>query len=683
MALKKWVRPEYNPELAKVLASEYQIQPMLAEILAARGLDSPAKAEEWLNPSVRLADPFLLPDMHAAAERIRAALEGGEKTVVYGDYDCDGICAATLLVSYLQYRGGNASAYIPSREGEGYGLNAAALREFASQGVQLVITVDNGISAVDEAELAAELGVDLVITDHHQPGERLPRAVAVVDPHRRDCDCPYRDYAGAGVAYQLVRALSAEERLPASYIKELLALTTVATIGDVVPLTGENRVLVKSGLKQLANCGNPGLAALLQVSSSGKNKINARTVAFGLVPRINAAGRMGCVPVAEQLLSCRDAQKAYAAAQELDRLNVQRKARETAILNDIYEQLRRNDSLLNRRVLVLSGERWDAGVIGIVSARVLERFGKPNVLLSIDGGTAVGSARSVPEFSMHRALTRCADLLERFGGHTQAAGLTIKLEHIPQLEEALNRYAEETLASLPCETLRIDRILEASDITAELIEMLEYLEPFGAGNPEPLFLIERAELTGILPLSGGKHVKLALRQNKTEFQALCFGTPTTEFHYLPGAEVDLLVRLELSEFMGRRTPSVRVEDLRPSGFDQAAWEQEGILCEALDSGMALSPEELSTANLSRADMVLVYAALKQENGCSGGLEQYFLARFYGKLNYVRFHAALDVLKELGLITVSRADGCVTVTDTPGKVELTASKRFCMLQKLEA
>ena len=683
MALKRWVRPAERTELAAVLAAEYHIPQVLADILTARGYDSPATAGDWLETTIKLSDPFTLPDMPAAVERIRAALDSGERIAVYGDYDCDGVCASTVLCRYLRQQGGDVMVYIPSRENEGYGLNAEALKALAEQGIGLVVTVDNGISAVAEAEYAAELGLDLVITDHHQPGETLPRAAAVVDPHRKDCACAYRDYAGVGVAYQLARALSQGQALPPEEIRELLVLTMVATIGDVVPLTGENRVLVQSGLKQAAKCSNPGLLALAEEAGVNLKKLNARSVAFGLVPRINAAGRMGSASLAADLLAARDAAEAVRLAQQVDALNRRRKAAEQTILEDCMEQLRADELQLNNRVLVLAGEGWDAGVIGIVSARMLEWFGKPVVLLSLDGDTAVGSARSMPEFPLHKALSSCSELLERFGGHTQAAGLTMRRENIPLLLAALNRIAEDWLESAPRESCRIDRMLAASEISLNLIDVLSRLEPFGASNPVPLFCMEGAEITAVQPLSGGKHTKLSLLQNGVPFQALCFGEETEWFGFAPGSVVDLLVTLEVNEFAGRRSPSVRVEDIRPAGLEEKQWEHWELVCRKIDAGALLAPEELEQANLCREDLVRVYNGIKQLGRFQGGLERLYLTAFYPKINYVRFCAALDVLSELGLIHRSRADGRVSVVQHPPQVALTASERFCMLQKLDA
>lgn len=683
MALKRWIRPAGRTELAKVLAAEYGIPQALADILVARGYESPATAGDWLETPVKLSDPFTLPDMTAAVERIRTALERGERIAVYGDYDCDGVCASTVLSLYLRQQGGDVVVYIPSRENEGYGLNTGALEALAQQKVRLIITVDNGISAVAEAEYAAELGLDLVITDHHQPGERLPQAAAVVDPHRKDCTCVYRDYAGVGVAYQLVRALSRGQTLPIELIRELLALTTVATIGDVVPLTGENRVLVQSGLKQMIKCGNLGLLALAKEAGINLKKLNARSVAFGLVPRINAAGRMGNAALAADLLATRDAAEATRLARQIDELNQRRRAAEQDILNDCMEQLRADETLLGKRVLVLAGENWDAGVIGIVCARLLERFGKPVVLLSLEGDTAIGSARSVPEFPLHKALSSSAQLLERFGGHTQAAGLTIQRENIPLLSIALNRIAGEWLESAPRESCRIDRMLSASEISLDFIEVLNRLEPFGASNPVPLFCMEHAEIVAVQPLSGGRHTKLSLLQNGVPFQVLCFGEETRGFGFGPGNVVDLLVTLEVSEFAGRRSPSVRLEDIRPAGLNEGQWERWEAVYRKINCGVPLPPEEMQQACLCREDLVRVYGVVKRIGAFQGGLERLYFAAFYPTVNYVRFCAALDVLCELELVHITRADGQVTVVQHPPQVALTASERFCMLQKLDA
>lgn len=680
MPVNRWIRPAFSKEKAELLAKEYQLPLFLAEILAARGLDSPMRADDLLNRSVPLSDPFCLPDMEAAVSRIAAARESGEQVAVYGDYDCDGVCAAAILIKYFSFLGMPARPYIPSRQTEGYGLNRAALEQLAEDGVALVITVDNGISAVDEAEYAAELGLSLVITDHHQPGEQLPRAEAVVDAYRADSTPPYRDYCGAGVAYQLVRACSerfADVALPASLKRELTALAALATVGDVVPLTRENRTLVTSGLKLFGTPVSPGLDALLSIC--GLKRMSAQSIAFGPVPRLNAAGRMGNADLAEALLLCEDASRADELARQVEHLNRKRKEEEDKILSAAAELIREKPELLSHRVLVLWGENWDVGVIGIVCARLLERYGKPVFLLSVNGGIATGSARSMEGFSIHKALTYCAPVLERFGGHAQAGGMTVEASQLQAFADRLEEYAVSYHRVMPRLSFHIDKVLSFREITLQNIALLERLEPFGAGNPSPLFLLEQVEIRAVTPLSGGKHTKLFVASGgSAPLEILCFGKETAGFGYSVGSRVDLLVTLEISRFAGRVSPGVRCVDIRPAGFDEDGWECCNALYEKVRMGEPLDGEEKEKIPLSRALAADVYRLFYRMKGYEGDLDELYCIQFQNRMNYAQYRVILDVFHELGLLNVAFFEGSVKVPVCDTKISLEQSACYRML-----
>ena len=422
MSIKQWKLNHISAEKSRILSSEYDLPPLVSDVLVGRGLDTPQAVEDFFSADSDFFDPFSILDMDRAAERILQALERDEKIAVYGDYDCDGVTATAILYQYFVSIGANAVYYIPERDGEGYGLNAAAVQSLSEQGVGLIVTVDNGISAVAEVNLVKRLGMDIVITDHHQPGDTLPDAAAVVDPHRKDCGSPYRYLCGAGVALKLVAAL--EDGNMDSAVEYFGDLAAIGTIGDVVPLTGENRKLVKRGLQMLQNTENMGLNALLQLAGLEDKTLTAENVAFGIVPRINAAGRMGSARLAMELLLCESEEEAADLAQKINDLNKQRQQQENFIMEDIERLLSEHPEKLKERVLVLAGENWHHGVIGIVSAKISERFSKPNLLISVDGKEATGSARSFGEFSLFKALTSCSSLLTKYGGHKQAAGFT-------------------------------------------------------------------------------------------------------------------------------------------------------------------------------------------------------------------------------------------------------------------
>ncbi len=678
MVLKHWIRPKVPGGLAQILSREYHIPLFLAEVLESRGIDSPAKAEEFLCSDTKLSDPFLLPDMKLAVSRITKALDTGEKITVYGDYDCDGVCATTILVRYFESLQKEVDFYIPSREEDGYGLNILALNKICERGTNLVITVDNGISALEEVDYASKLGMDLVITDHHQPGDKLPQAVAIVDPYRREFDLPFRGYAGAGIAFQLVRALSAKFGLSRALEKELLVLAAIATVGDVVPLKGENRLIVLQGLKWIPDCGNLGLKELFSVS--GVKNLTSRSISFGVVPRINAAGRMKNASLAVELFLCKDIKQANMIARQLENCNVERQEAEKNILKDALKQLDDKQEILRQRVLVLTGKEWDSGVIGIVASRLLERFGKPVFLLSTHGDTATGSARSMEGFSVFRALQACGQILEKYGGHTQAGGLTIRTELIETFSEKVNQYAE-SLEELPKEIKKIDRLLSPEEVTLEHAENLNKLEPYGAENPEPVFLMEEMKLNMVFPLSGGKHTKLLLEKSGSRIEVLCFGKETALFPYPLGTALDLLVNLEVNEYGGRKAPSLKAVEIRPTGIDDIALIQDQFWADELCCRKDRSILK-GHMILCREDIIPIYRFFRKKGYYQGDLMVLYLKSFFHTISYVKFRTALEVLRELGLIKFSEIEGIVTVVESPQKVSLASSKLFCFLQEGE-
>lgn len=671
MSIKQWKLNHISAEKSRILSSEYDLPPLVSDVLVGRGLDTPQAVEDFFSVDSDFFDPFSILDMDRAAERILQALDRDEKIAVYGDYDCDGVTATAILYQYFVSIGANAVYYIPERDGEGYGLNAAAVQSLSEQGVNLIVTVDNGISAVAEVNLVKRLGMDIVITDHHQPGDTLPDAAAVVDPHRKDCGSPYRYLCGAGVALKLVAAL--EEGNMDSAVEYFGDLAAIGTIGDVVPLTGENRKLVQRGLQMLQNTENMGLNALLQLAGLEDKTLTAENVAFGIVPRINAAGRMGSARLAMELLLCESEEEAADLAQKINELNKQRQQQETFIMEDIERLLSAHPEKLKERVLVLAGENWHHGVIGIVSAKILERFSKPNLLISVDGNEATGSARSFGDFSLFKALTSCSSLLTKYGGHKQAAGFSLLAENIEVFSREINRYAREYFDEMPQYTYVIDRTLTAEEMTVENIEQLELLQPFGAENQAPVFLVKQVKVSAVTPLSDNKHIKITFEtENKKSFQGLYFGMSTDRFCYEVGNIVDLVASVGINEYNGRKNVSIKIKDIRPADFPESQFFSAKTAYEKISQGESVDSRLKGRILPSREEIAFLYQLLKKNRGFHQDVELLYIKIMGTKLNYCKFRFILDILNELRLIELSPLGNDITVPEQVQRVDLNSS-----------
>lgn len=671
MSIKQWKLNHISAEKSRILSSEYDLPPLVSDVLVGRGLDTPQAVEDFFSADSDFFDPFSILDMDRAAERILQALERDEKIAVYGDYDCDGVTATAILYQYFVSIGANAVYYIPERDGEGYGLNAAAVQSLSEQGVGLIVTVDNGISAVAEVNLVKRLGMDIVITDHHQPGDTLPDAAAVVDPHRKDCGSPYRYLCGAGVALKLVAAL--EDGNMDSAVEYFGDLAAIGTIGDVVPLTGENRKLVKRGLQMLQNTENMGLNALLQLAGLEDKTLTAENVAFGIVPRINAAGRMGSARLAMELLLCESEEEAADLAQKINDLNKQRQQQEIFIMEDIERLLSEHPEKLKERVLVLAGENWHHGVIGIVSAKISERFSKPNLLISVDGKEATGSARSFGEFSLFKALTSCSSLLTKYGGHKQAAGFSLPTENIEGFSREINRYAREYFDEMPRYTYVIDRTLTAEEMTVENIEQLELLQPFGAENQSPVFLVKQLKVSAITPLSDNKHIKITFEtEHKKSFQGLYFGMSTDRFCFEIGNTVDLVASVGINEYNGRKSVSVKIKDIRPSDFPESQFFSAKTAYEKITQREPVDSRLKGRILPSRDEIAFLYQLLKKNRGFHQDVELLYIKIMETKLNYCKFRFVLDILNELRLIELSPLGNDITVPEQVQRVDLNNS-----------
>lgn len=558
MSRKKWIVRSGNKEDATMFAEKLGVSPYAALIASTRGINTIDGAREFFGLNERKSvDPMDFPDMYAAVKRIQKALDEFERIAVYGDYDADGVTSTALLYSYLEMQGADVVYYVPNRHTEGYGLSYEAIDKLSMMGVKLIITVDNGISAVDEAKYIRELEMELIVTDHHLPSEALPQAVAVVDPHRTDCNLNFKDYAGVGVAYKLICALEGEEN---GITDSFVDLVTVGTVADVMPLIKENRELVRRGVNMLADSDRIGIQALIEAAGLGSRKMTSTSVAFGICPRINAAGRMGSADRAIRLLLSDDYDEAMLLAQEINDENVTRQQTEQDILIQAVEQISENPEWQYQNVLVVAGEGWHDGVVGIVASRLVEKYGKPTLVITIDGDDAKGSGRSIEGFNLYDAISHCSGCLTHFGGHTLAAGIGLKATDIDAFRTAINDYSDTI--EMPFPVQNIDFKLNPACVNTEMLETVEQLEPFGAGNPQPIFGLYNMTVTDIQSIGNGKHLRVVLERNGVSLQTVKFRTVQAEFPFVRGDVVDAAVGLEPNEYLGQIRVSILLKNIK-------------------------------------------------------------------------------------------------------------------------
>lgn len=558
MSRKKWIVRSGNKEDATMFAEKLGVSPYAALIASTRGINTIDGAREFFGLNERKSvDPMDFPDMYAAVKRIQKALDEFERIAVYGDYDADGVTSTALLYSYLEMQGADVVYYVPNRHTEGYGLSYEAIDKLSMMGVKLIITVDNGISAVDEAKYIRELEMELIVTDHHLPSEALPQAVAVVDPHRTDCNLKFKDYAGVGVAYKLICALEGEEN---GITDSFVDLVTVGTVADVMPLIKENRELVRRGVNMLADSDRIGIQALIEAAGLGSRKTTSTSVAFGICPRINAAGRMGSADRAIRLLLSDDYDEAMLLAQEINDENVTRQQTEQDILIQAVEQISENPEWQYQNVLVVAGEGWHDGVVGIVASRLVEKYGKPTLVITIDGDDAKGSGRSIEGFNLYDAISHCSGCLTHFGGHTLAAGIGLKATDIDAFRTAINDYSDTI--EMPFPVQNIDFKLNPACVNTEMLETVEQLEPFGAGNPQPIFGLYNMTVTDIQSIGNGKHLRVVLERNGVSLQTVKFRTVQAEFPFVRGDVVDAAVGLEPNEYLGQIRVSILLKNIK-------------------------------------------------------------------------------------------------------------------------
>ncbi len=696
--ITKWIIKAPDEKAVRELSVKGGLSVLAAKALVSSGIDTIDKAAAFFGQQdeydevqtdergmpvpafgMGYSDPYLIRDMEKACDLISDAIDSGELICIYGDYDCDGVTATAVLSGYLRNIGGNVMTYINERE-QGYGMNAEAVRALHETGVRMIVTVDNGISALDEADLCEELGITLVITDHHQPGERLPRAAAVVDPHRHDCPSTYKNFCGCGLVLKLIAAMEGGDMECA--VEQYSDLAAIATVADVVPLTGENREIVKHGLHYLENTENPGLQALIAKAGISP-PYTSSSAAFSLAPRINAAGRIGSPMDALALLTEEDEETAEKLAEKVCALNSGRKEYENKVISDIAAQIKNDPSLLDKRVAVFHGTGWHHGVVGIAAARCAEKFGRPVFLMSNDEGSdeVRGSARSVDGFNVFKALSFCEERLSKFGGHSGAGGFSLSCADVDGFDKKLQEYAYKAASAGASvqPSVTVCGAVSPSELTVDGIEGLSVLEPFGEGNPRPVFLLADCIVGDIIPLSGGAHTKLMLTAGGTGFAGLMFGTKTEEFPYRRGDEVNLLISPEINSYNGRKSVSLRITDIRKKGLSQPKLIAAEETYYAFRRGENIDSRLIGLITPERADLAAVYKAAGRDRLSVSGL----YSRVSGSMNYCRFLICLDVFAESGLIEYDRCAGKVNIIPDAPKADTSLSPTMSRLAETSA
>lgn len=652
--------------------------PLAAMVLASRGMEDDHQARAYLDCNAPLLDPFLMTDMDKAAGRVGLAMSRGEKIAVFGDYDVDGITATCLLTDFLRRHGADAVSYIPGRLEEGYGLNPIAIHQLHDEGVKLIVTVDCGITAVSEAELCRQLGIDLVITDHHECKQTLPAAAAVVDPHRPDGGYPHKNLSGVGVAFKLASALCGSQE---GVLEEYADMVCLGTVADVMPLQGENRVFVARGLESLAHTKRPGIAALMAECGCAPEAVSASSIGFMLAPRINAAGRMGQIDLAVELFLTDDPDKAAEAARGLCELNRQRQAVESEIYRQAVSMLPMGKPL---EAIVLADESWHQGVVGIVASRIAEEYACPTFLICLDGEHGKASSRSHGGFNLFASLSALSPLLESYGGHELAAGFTITRANIPEFRRQICALAAKFYTDdVPRTVLDVDCAVSPELLTLHNVDALQMLEPCGNGCPKPVLMVKNLTIDRISMVGGGRHMRLRLCSGHTYLNAIYFSANPQTVSIQPGDLVDVAFTPQVNEFRGTRTVQMNVIDIRPS-------------CNAECLPDAAPYRDMQRGNLTAGEaaallpdrkmLALVWRYLDAANPVQESPVCLCrkIVRWSGKpLNLGQMLTCLDIFRDVGLLTVQRQHKYVSIRLTPGEGKADLSRSQTMQRLLHA
>lgn len=679
----RWQIPEHDEKIVKLLSDSLRINPLCAKLLINRGYTDIKEAKLFIQKADSfLHDPYLLKDVRKATARIRRALENDEKITIYGDYDVDGVTSVSILYMYLRDRGADVDFYIPTREHEGYGLNIGAFHTIKENGTKLVITVDTGITAIDEIAYAKTIGLDIVVTDHHQCRPELPKCEAVVNPRRTDCEYPFKELSGVGVIFKVLCALEMDILNFGEYnlftvkdmCKRYIDLVTIGTIADVMPLCDENRIMVYMGLNLLSSTGNVGVRALLKaVGIDDSKKITSSTIGYTLAPRINAAGRIGDASRAVQLFLTTSPHTANVIAEELCAINKERQQTENLIFEEALKQIAEEHDVEKESVLVLASSHWHQGVIGIVASKITELFGKPSILISFDATEpsdhdfGKGSARSIKGLNIVEALASCESLLAKYGGHELAAGLSVERKNLDAFREALNAYAYPFLSSPDSIVKTVaEAEISESDVTMETVTEISKLEPYGAKNPEPIFVLRDVSIEEIAPLSMGKHTRLFFRKNQVEMSAVCFGHNLIEEGFGMGHNVDVLCSVNINEFRGNKTVQLIVRDIDYAEKTLSELlEQENRFAQLQNRIGFFGKQDIP----KREDFAMLYKWIRDENyKKEKALTLMKLKNVFSSFTYLKILIMLETLQECELITWKKTS--------------TAKYRICQLETKE-
>lgn len=699
------------------IAKSVGVSDITARLLYNRGYDSPEKASAFMNANIEsLHDPFLMKDMDKAVQRIAQAIENQETIAIYGDYDVDGVTSVTSIYLYLQSKGADIVYYIPSRDKEGYGLCDAAIDVLADHGVTLIVTVDTGITADHEVRFAAQRGIDMVITDHHECRAELPPACAVVNPHRTDCPYPFKELAGVGVVFKLMCAYEIaqyrklglpKENAVAAVCREYVDLTAIGTIADVMPLIDENRYIVSVGLEAVQNTKRCGLEALIEASTYNpgtrqdqpqkRKKVTSGFIGFGIAPRINAAGRISSATKAVELLLEQDPEAARERAEELCRINTQRQIEENRIAEQAYKTIEQQHDFLNDKVIVLEDDSWQQGIIGIVSSRITEKFGLPSVLISFDGATrgyaslddvGKGSGRSVKGMNLVDALTYCSDLLIRYGGHELAAGLSISRCNIDEFRQRINQYARENLDSDALDIrYEADCEVDVHELTMPLAVEMAKLEPFGVANPTPELVCRNLTVFKIIPIGAGKHCKVILAKDGLQMQAVWFGTSAATCPFSVSDCVDVMFQLSINEYQNVKSLQLIVKDMRISDEYAEKCKYERDRYRQILEGAEFSESE--NVLPSREDIAEVYKLLRRE--CRIGHNTFSHKTLLStlnltcalRINYIKLKFIIAILAELNLCGVKEPGESLYIFDVYCNVAKTNIENSEVLKRLRS
>lgn len=687
-----WTVRQFDADKVNLIKEKLCLSEFIAKILVSKGFDTPEKASTFLDVShKRLYDPFDLCDMRKAVDRIKKAIEDNEKIMIYGDYDVDGITSVALIFKYLCDKGAQVFTYIPERISEGYGLNESAIDKFSEDGISLIITVDSGITALDEIEYAKNKGIEVVVTDHHECRNQLPKAVAVVNPHRPDNTYPFCELAGVGVVFKLVCALEDNKNI-SSLCTKYADIVALGTVADVMPIVDENRVIVALGLKQLSNSKTVGLSELISQSfaekrqSSGKN-LTASSIGFTLAPRINAAGRIGDVNKALRLLITNDQFEAQEIAAYLCAVNRERQIIENNIIKEAEELILSQTDLKNDKVIVLSSDKWHIGVIGIVASKITEKYSLPSILISDDGTVGKGSCRSVKGFNINEALCECKDLLVKYGGHELAAGVTVESDKIDLFRKKINEYAKENFDfNSICNFIDADLEIGIKDVSVENAVLLRSLEPFGLMNPNPIVCLRDVKICEVCGIGDGKHTKLVVEKDSKRVTALQFGMPRDKFKFNAGDTADFMCNIDLNEFRGYQNVQLLVKDVRMCSrdFDEMS-RQIDAFSNIFEKGC--DAEHIPSLKDFKSSFMYLKRVCSYDTFCDLDVlaaSKQITKDYQSFTSMLMLNIELVVFEEMGLVVLERIDEIhvrVKLVKTNEKVNLDNSKILCDIKKL--